>query len=307
MLNVVQIQKLSKEPRTAASCFTWFRSMVASNSLKKVLPSCASSTVRPVFSVTQFDRDGAVAAVIAKRILQPRTSWQVTSSKTADSLDTRMLQATPHHPPHSSQPVPPADPFGDSPLSNRFIREIAITQRDKQLFADLRRASAGAIPRCIAWVESLQGAIGGHESWAMLCRYRCRLLLAGGRYKVARSAMREQWRSKTAIASLPNVKLARMSAPGPTGERQEHLDAIISFAGAGQRRRLFRGLDILTMKLAIGDLPEECRFLLITQLMFLKKKKKDPTSKQFDDDEWIQIVDGSARNHRRRPGRQCHV
>ena len=54
-----------------------------------------------------------------------------------------------------------------------------------------------------------------------------------------------------------------------------------------QRRRLFRGLDILTIKWATGDLPEECRFLLNTQLMFLKKEK-DPTLKQFDDDEsWI--------------------
>ena len=90
--------------------------------------------------------------------------------------------------------------------------------------------------------------------------------------------MREQGRSKTGIASLRHVKLAPVSAPGPTGERQEHLHAIISFAGAGQRRRLFRGLDILTVRWAIGDLPEECRFLLNTQLMFLKKEK-DPTSK----------------------------
>ena len=54
--------------------------------------------------------------------------------------------------------------------------------------------------------------------------------------------MREQGRSKTGIASLPHVKLSPVSAPGPTGNRQEHLDAIVSFAGAGQRRR---GLDIL--------------------------------------------------------------
>ena len=74
-----------------------------------------------------------------------------------------------------------------------------------------------------------------------------------------------------------------MGAPGPTGERQEHLDVIISFAGASQRRRLFRELDILAIKWATGDLPEECRF---TQLMFLKKEK-DPTSMQFDDGEWI--------------------
>ena len=48
------------------------------------------------------------------------------------------------------------------------------------------------------------------------------------------------------------------------------------------------GLDILTSKWATGDLPEECRFLLNTQLMFLKKEK-DPSTKQFDDDEWIRL------------------
>ena len=65
---------------------------------------------------------------------------------------------------------------------------------------------------------------------------------AVGRYKSARSAMREQGRSRTGIASLPHVKLAPMNAPDSTSKRQEHLDAIISFAG--QRLRLFRALDI---------------------------------------------------------------
>ena len=64
-----------------------------------------------------------------------------------------------------------------------------------------------------------------------------------------------------------------MSASGPTGEPQEHLDAIVSFARAGQRRRLFRVLDVLTIKWATGDFSEECRFLLSTQMMFLKKEK----------------------------------
>ena len=72
-----------------------------------------------------------------------------------------------------------------------------------------------------------------------------------------------------------------MSAPCPAGERQEHLDAVVSVVGAGQRRRLFRELDILTVKLATGNLPEECGFLLGTQLMFLQKEK-DPTTKEFD-------------------------
>ena len=121
------------------------------------------------------------------------------------------------------------------------------------------------------------------------CAEAARIAWGGGRYKLARSAMREQGRSKTGIASLPHVKLSPMSAPGPTGERQEHLDATVSFAGAGQRRRWFWELDILTIEWATGDLPEECRFLFDTQLMFLKKEK-DPTTKQFDDDEWIRSL-----------------
>ena len=75
-------------------------------------------------------------------------------------------------------------------------------------------------------------------------------------YKSARGAMREQERSKTGTALLPHVKLAPVSAPGPTGERQEHLDVVISFAGAGQRRRLFRVLDILTVKWVDAAPPE---------------------------------------------------
>ena len=38
-------------------------------------------------------------------------------------------------------------------------------------------------------------------------------------------------------------------------------------------QELARGLDNLKIKRATGDLPEECRFLLNTQLMFLKKEK----------------------------------
>ena len=65
---------------------------------------------------------------------------------------------------------------------------------------------------------------------------------AGGRYKLAaRDATRGQGRTRTGVASLLHVKLSFVSAPGPTDERQEHADAVVSFAGAGQRRRLFWG------------------------------------------------------------------
>ena len=50
-----------------------------------------------------------------------------------------------------------------------------------------------------------------------------RVAWRGARYMEAHSAMREQGRSKTCVASLPQIKLAPTSAPGPTGERQEHL------------------------------------------------------------------------------------
>ena len=91
------------------------------------------------------------------------------------------------------------------------------------------------------------------------------------------------------MASLPHVKLAPMSAPGPTGERQAHLDAVVACAGAGLKRRLFGILDVLTVQWATGDIPEDCRFLLNTQLMFLKKEK-DPTTNIFGDGGWTRSL-----------------
>ena len=87
--------------------------------------------------------------------------------------------------PQSSQPVPPGEPLDDSPLPNCSIGDVVLTGRDKYLLTELRRASAMALPRCVvsryatAWEESLEGATSGHQSWALLCRCRCRLLRAG--------------------------------------------------------------------------------------------------------------------------------
>ena len=57
---------------------------------------------------------------------------------------------------------------------------------------------------------------------------------------------------RSSSTCIPHVKLAPMSAPGPAGERQEHLDAAISFVGARQRRRLFRAFEILRVTWATG-------------------------------------------------------
>ena len=78
----------------------------------------------------------------------------------------------------------PGDALDDSLLPNCPTRNIVFTDRDKQLLAELRRTSAMALPRCVvsrhatAWAESLEGATRGRQSLALLCRYRCRLLLA---------------------------------------------------------------------------------------------------------------------------------
>ena len=85
--------------------------------------------------------------------------------------------AADQQPTQSSRPVHPGEPLDDSPLPNCPIR-------DKQLLTELRGASAMALLRCVvsrygtAWAESLEGATSGHQSWAVLCRCRCRLLLA---------------------------------------------------------------------------------------------------------------------------------
>ena len=254
------------------------------------------------------------------------------------------------HLPRARLPYLQVTPFDDSPLPNCPVQDISLAERDKQVLAELRRAA-------MAWAESLEGAMSGHQSWALLCHYRCRLLLAEvpkGTDRNAELKLRLQlWetgrvselisqilgqhhsgplhrrkrviqpqtdeqRGKRACAltawgSISNIikglvggaaqgsadcrrnwttaliprspgigthptaaervraariawggvrcKAARsaMRVAGPeqnryrfaattTGERQEHLYAIVSFAGASLRRRLFRGLDILRIK-----------------------------------------------------------
>ena len=103
----------------------------------------------------------------------------------------------------------------------------------------------------------------------------CSAARGGGRLKTSRRAMRKQGRSKTGIAT---------SAPGPTGKRQEHLDAIIAFAGPRTEKKTHPQSQVSYRRYS-----GECRFLSHTQLMLLKKGK-DPTTKIFDDDEWIRAL-----------------
>ena len=63
------------------------------------------------------------------------------------------------------------------------------------------------------------------------------------------------------------------------GQRQEHLDAVVSFAGASQRRRLFRS----TLSPSSGR-QEICRKSADSS------STRNSCSKQFDDDEWIRSL-----------------
>jgi hypothetical protein len=107
-----------------------------------------------------------------------------------------------------------------------------------------------------------------------------------GDFRTAKKEMKDFRKEHDGVAALPNVRLPPLCASGPSGERQEHLDDIVKFAGASHRKRLFRAIETLTIRWAIGDLPETCKWLLNTQVMFLRKDR-EPQCKHFDDLEWL--------------------
>ena len=116
-------------------------------------------------------------------------------------------------------------------------------------------AAQGSADCRLNWTTALiprSSGIGTHPSSAE-CVEAARIARGGGRCKLARGPMRAQGRSKRGFAWLAHVKLSPMSALGPTGERQEHLDANCLLRRSWHRRRLFRCLDILTIKRATGD------------------------------------------------------
>ena len=179
MRSAVHIPPLTKDPLTRVSCSTWVKNTEDSNCSQKALGNCAVSTVQPASFVALPDHNGATNAASVRAIPHSVNFVWAISFRTDDSWDIRVQR-----PPISSQPVHPGGPLDDSPLPNCPTREITLTERDKQVLVELRRASAMALPRCAvsryarAWAESLEGAISGHQSWAVLCRCRCHLLHA---------------------------------------------------------------------------------------------------------------------------------
>ena len=150
--------------------------------LKTVWDNCSGSIARLVFAVTLSDRSLVASATPTGATLLSTNFPYRRQPGHQDAAASGL--AAGKQLPQSSQPVPPGDPLDDSPLPNCSIRDVVLTDRDKQLLSELRLASAMALPRCAvsryatAWAESLDGAMSSHQSWALLCRYHSRLLLA---------------------------------------------------------------------------------------------------------------------------------
>eukprot|EP00973_Karenia_brevis_P044557 6172903-Karenia_brevis.AAC.1 len=58
----------------------------------------------------------------------------------------------------------------------------------------------------------------------------------GGDVATARRDMREAEKRHNEMPGIPWTRLAPLSAAGPSGDRQEHLDDVLSHAGASKKR-----------------------------------------------------------------------
>lgn len=141
----------------------------------------------------------------------------------------------------------------------------------RQWTIDLVPRHEGATSPCTRQEES---ALGPDFAWGRAV------------FTEALKEMRQAGRRPGSHDGIPWARLAPWRAPGPSGDRQEHLDDMLQHAGASVRRRLVRVLDELTVRWAINTLPSSCRWLLNTQVLFLTKAK-EPACKHFDDEEWL--------------------
>ena len=182
------------------SCSIWCRSTEVRCCLKTVCDNCVGSTARPVCTVAQSDRSGVAGATPAGSILLS-TNFALGTGQTTARASGRSGQWSGNRAATSSELEASASrrTFGRQPLPNCPIWDVVLTDRDKPLLTKLRRASAMAFPRCVvsryatAWAESLEGAMSSHQSWALLCHCRCRLLLAEIPQGVDRNSEPKQW------------------------------------------------------------------------------------------------------------------
>ena len=153
--------------------------MVDNGSSKRAFHSYATLIVQPVSLVTPSGRDDAAVATAAEVILHSETLLLAILSRTVDNPDTRM-QLPMASPPfinlfRACSRCTKATSLDDSLVPNCAI---ILIERDKQLLAELRKASQGLSLTASSLAVHLRGSHQRSPVWGVLCRYRCRLLLA---------------------------------------------------------------------------------------------------------------------------------
>ncbi len=85
---------------------------------------------------------------------------------------------------------------------------------------------------------------------------------------------------------MPWTTFPALTAPGPTGERHEHLRDCMETQHAAKKRQMRRKLDELTIQVALGKLSVHARWLLDTSLIWLNKQS-DKQGDNADGEDWL--------------------
>jgi hypothetical protein len=139
-------------------------------------------------------------------------------------------------------------------------------------------ARDGAYRRAVMSLTSSVAELGreDQERWAK------ELLPASGRptmahFKSARSrsdASDEAASDPTMLGKLlQGVRFSALSAPGPSGFRPEHLREVMSVKAPSVTTKLLQAIAFFQTMAFARTLPEECRWILGSRLIYLQKKK----------------------------------
>ena len=89
---------------------------------------------------------------------------------------------------------------------------------------------------------------------------------------------------ETGFTHIPLPSFPALSAPGPSGERGEHLEQAACCPHVSMRKRFRKALDAMTLLAAQGNLPDEAAWILNTAVTYLDKTK---TQNMDEDEEWL--------------------
>ena len=268
--------KQPSRPPTKVSCSTWVQNTEESNCSQKALGNCAISTVQLASFVALSDHNNATYAAFATAILHSVNFVRI--SFRTDSPDIR-IQRPAVRPPATSSELPasasrrtfgrqPADPL-DATKPHHSEHGLHRTRHaSRRASPSLRDGTpAKRVSRyATAWAECLEGAMSSHQSWALLCRCRCRFSCGVDRNSEMKLRLRlwetgqirvlgkqKRWtasqnRKKGAAADRRTAREASLCLDSPRIHRQSH-----ELIG----RRCSAGLSRLPQKLDYSSHPTE--------------------------------------------------